>query len=275
MATSQVATVNQEAGARPRKRSGLDIVMLVGLFSVVAIDAASMAMKGALIPPVVVLLSLYLLCGVIVATGWRWSAFFPLVVCTLGLVGELTNGFPVYSLTHPGADRLAFASFAINYPLLIMVIGASAIKLTQMARREIAHLPVWSPLALGCVAGVIAGALVIGFITQGPAAGDTTVNTAGTATVHLKAATFAPDILALHSGATLRVIDDTPIPHTLSNGVWSADNHPVPGPERGAPIVSNVALNNNSVTIGPFSSPGAYHIYCTLHPGMTLTILVQ
>jgi len=39
--------------------------------------------------------------------------------------------------------------------------------------------------------------------------------------------------------------------------------------------VSNVALNNNSVTIGPFTAPGTYHIYCTLHPGMTLTILVQ
>jgi plastocyanin len=275
MTTSQISPVNQEAGAWPRKRSGLDTVILIGLFTVVAVDAASMAIKGTIIPPVVVFMTIYLLCGVIVATGWRWAAFFPLVLCTLGLVGELTNGFPVYSLTHPGADHLAFASFAINYPLLIMVIGASAIKLAQVIRRETPHLPRWSPLALGCVAGVIAGALVIGLITQAPAAGDANASTAGTATVHLKAATFAPDIVALHTGDTLTLIDDMPIPHTLTNGVWSADNQPVPGTEPGAPVVSDVAVNNTTVTIGPFTSPGTYHIYCTVHPGMALTILVQ
>jgi plastocyanin len=275
MTTSQISPTRQQADARPRKRSGLDVVILAGLFTVVAIDTASMAIKGALIPPVVVLMSLYSLCGVIAATGWRWSAFFPLVLCTLGLIGELTNGFPLYSLTHPGADRLAFASFAINYPLLIMVIGASAVKLIQMARREAPHPPRWSPVALGCVVGMIAGALVIGLITQASAAGDASASTAGTATVHLKAATFAPDIVAVHTGDTLTLIDDMPIPHTLTNGVWSADNHPVPGTEPGAPIVSDVALNNSTVTIGPFTSPGTYHIYCTLHPGMTLTILVQ
>jgi plastocyanin len=155
-----------------------------------------------------------------------------------------------------------------------MVIGASAVKLIQMARRETPHLPDWSPLALGCVAGVMVGALLIGLITQATAA-ETSANAAGTATVHLEATTFSPDIVALHTGDTLTLIDDMPIPHTLTNGVWSADNHPVPGTEPGAPIVSNVAVNNNTVTIGPFTSPGAYHIYCTIHPGMTLTILVQ
>ena len=275
MVTSQKISTDEQAGARPRKRSGLDVVILIGLFTVVAIDVASMAIKGALIPPVVVLSSLYLLCAIIVATGWRWSAIFPLVLCTLGLVGELTNGFPVYALTHPSADRLAFASFAINYPLLIMVIGVSAVKLVQVIRREAPHLPRWSPLALGCVAGVMAGALLIGLITQAPAATEASGSAAGTATVHLKAATFAPDIVALHTGDTLTLIDDMPIPHTLTNGVWSADNHPVPGTEPGAPVVSDVALNNSTVTIGPFTSPGTYHIYCTVHPGMTLTILVQ
>jgi plastocyanin len=190
-------------------------------------------------------------------------------------VGELTNGFPVYSLTHPGADRLAFASFAINYPLLIMVIGASAVKLVQVIRREAPHLPRWSPLALGCVAGVMAGALLIGLITQVTAATKASGSAAGTATVHLEATSFAPDIVALHAGDTLTLIDDMPIPHTLTSGVWSTDNHPVPGVEPGAPVVSGVAVNNTTVTIGPFTSPGTYHIYCTLHPGMTLTLLVQ
>jgi hypothetical protein len=61
----------------------------------------------------------------------------------------------------------------------------------------------------------------------------------------------------------------------FADGVWLAGNDPVPGTGPGAPIVSDVALNNSIITFGPFTSPGAYHIYCTLHPGMTLTILVQ
>ncbi len=29
------------------------------------------------------------------------------------------------------------------------------------------------------------------------------------------------------------------------------------------------------VTVGPFLTSGTYHSYCTVHPGMSLTILVQ
>ena len=45
--------------------------------------------------------------------------------------------------------------------------------------------------------------------------------------------------------------------------------------EPGAPNVSNVQINDNSTEIGPFTTAGIYHLYCTIHQGMNLTIIVQ
>jgi plastocyanin len=261
---------------RPRSvRSVLDVVMLVGLFIVVVADGVAQGLEGAIIPPVLVFQGLYLLCGIVVATGWRWAMLLPLVVCPLGIVADFASGFPEYTLTHPSSNAVAFGLFVLEYPLLALVIGVSVIKLVQTLRREPFHSPRGLSPALGAVAGLILGAFLIGTLAQAPAVGGSTPGQAGSATVHLTANQFAPDIVALHKGDRLIIVDDGPVPHTLTNGSWSADHRPVPGVEPGAPLVNNVALNNNTVTLGPFTTPGTYHIYCTIHSGMNLTIVVQ
>src|SRR5215469_15975288 len=256
-------------------RSVLDVVMLVGLFIVVVADGMAQVLHGAIIPPVVVFQVLYLLCGIVVATRWRWAMLLPLVICPLGIVADFASGFPEYTLTHPGSNYVAFGVFVLEYPLLALAIGASVIKLVQTLRREPFHAPRGLSPALGAVAGLILGAFLIGTIAQAPAAGGSAPGQAGSATVHLTATRFAPAIVALHKGERLIIVDDGPVPHTLANGSWSADQRPVPAVEPGAPLVTNVALNNNTVTLGPFATPGTYHLYCTIHPGMTLTIVVQ
>jgi plastocyanin len=256
-------------------RSVLDVVMLAGLFIVVVADGLAQVLEGAIIPPVLVFGALYLLCGIVVATGWRWAMLLPLVVCPLGIVADFASGFPEYTLTHPGSNYVAFGLFVLEYPLLALVIGGSVSKLVQTLRREPFHAPRGLSPALGAVAGLILGAFLIGTIAQAPAAGGSATGQAGSATVHLTATQFAPDIVALHKGDRLIIVDDGPVPHTLTNGSWSADNRPVPGVEPGAPSVNNVALNNTTVTLGPFTTPGTYHLYCTIHPGMNLTIVVQ
>ncbi len=199
---------------------------------------------------------------------------FPLIIVSLGIVAEFATGFPAYALTHP-SERLPFTTLTIEYPLLLMAIVASGVKLVQTLRHEAPHAPRWMTPALTALAGLVLGALLVGLTAQTSGGGSTTSGGSGTETVHLTANRFAPDIVALHTGDTLTVIDDAPVPHILTNGAWSADNRPMPGVEPGAPTVNNVALNNNSTTIGPFATPGTYHIYCTVHPGMTLTIIVQ
>jgi plastocyanin len=275
MSATKVSPTGTGPTTPRRRRPVLDVMLLVGLFIVVVADGVVQLQAGHIVPPVLVFQALYLLCGIVVATGWRWAMLLPLVICPLGIVGDFASGFPEYTLTHPSSDFVAFDLFVLEYPLLALVIGSSAIKLVQTLRREPFHAPRGLSPAVGAVAGLILGAFLIGTIAQAPAAGGSATGQAGSATVHLTANQFAPDIVALRKGERLLIVDDGPVPHTLTNGSWSADNQSVPGVEPGAPLVNNLALNNNTVTIGPFTTPGTYHLYCTIHPGMTLTIVVQ
>jgi plastocyanin len=131
-----------------------------------------------------------------------------------------------------------------------------------------------TPAVAGMV-GLTLGALLIGVIAQPSGASGAASTTAGTETVHLASATFAPNIIALHAGDTLTVVGDSPTPHILANGTWSASNQQEPGAESGAPAINNVQVNNTTVVLGPFTTPGTYHILCLVHPGMTLTVIVQ
>jgi plastocyanin len=276
MATTDSSPLNvSEAPLRARGRSVLDVAMLVGLAIVVVGNVIAMVTEGAIIPPVLIATIAYLICAAVVASGWRWSMLVPLVVCSLGIVADFSSGFPEYSLTHPSANYVAFGLFVLEYPLLIMVVVAAGVKTAQTLRRETPHAPRWLQPALGAVAGLVLGAFLIGVVAQSPSASGVSATQKGTQTVHLTPARFAPDIIALHKGDTLTIVDDAPVPHTITNGAWTADNKPVPGVEPGAPIIRNVEVNNTTATVGPFTTPGTYHIYCTIHPGMSLTILVQ
>jgi plastocyanin len=70
-------------------------------------------------------------------------------------------------------------------------------------------------------------------------------------------------------------VADTLVAHTISNGTWD-NGTPKPTKEPGAPLVDNVSVGgNSSATIGPFASAGTFKLYCTIHPGMNLTVIVQ
>lgn len=280
MAATKVSPnpIEIETAARPRRLSALDVTILVALAIVVLIDGTSMVIVGSVIPPLVIFGSLYLISAGVVATGWRWAPLFPVIFCTLGVIGEQSTGYPAYVYTHPGSNNIALTSFIINYPLLLLTIGCGVAKLVQTLRHEMPHAPGWLTLARGLAAGCIIGGILIGAsIPAGGGSGgsSSTGGTAGTKTVHLESNTFSPDIVALHAGDTLTLVGDAPVPHTIVNGTWDASKHAVPGVEPGAPSVNNVEVNNNSVAIGPFSTPGTYHVFCTVHPGMSLTIIVQ
>jgi plastocyanin len=273
MATTQVSPPSVSA-TRTRRLSVLDAVILTGLLGIVVTFTAAQILDRAIIPPVLIESIAYLVCAGIVATGWRWSALVPLVIVSLGFLSDLASGFPAYALTHP-SDYLPFATLVIAYALTIMVVGACIVKLRYLIRRETPHAPRWTTPALTALAGLALGALLIGSTAAPSTAGGSVASGAGTKTVHLTANRFSPDIVALHTGEALILVDDGAIPHTIANGTWNADNRPAPGAEPGAPVVDNVELDGNSVNLGTFATPGTYHVYCTIHPGMTLTIIVQ
>jgi len=92
--------------------------------------------------------------------------------------------------------------------------------------------------------------------------------------IHLGIGNFAQSTVTISKGSKLLLIDDGQFPHVLSNGTW-VNNRPHPATEAGAPHVQILNVNGNSVEIGPFNTAGTFHLYCTIHPGMNLTIVVQ
>jgi plastocyanin len=94
--------------------------------------------------------------------------------------------------------------------------------------------------------------------------------------VHLGATNFVQNSVTISKGGSINLINDTATTHIISNGKWNGST-PQPGAESGAPTVSNMTFNTSGQTmsIGPFTTAGTFHYYCSVHPGMNLTVTVQ
>ena len=109
------------------------------------------------------------------------------------------------------------------------------------------------------------------------ALGGTTGNTSTSGSsneVHMSAQTFVQPSITISKGSSIMLVDDVSVLHILANGSWQ-NGVAKPANEPGAPTVKNVQVNGNNVEIGPFATAGTYHLYCTIHPGMNLTVIVQ
>lgn len=97
----------------------------------------------------------------------------------------------------------------------------------------------------------------------------------GGATVHLGQTNFLVSSISISKGSKLTLIDDVSVPHIIKNGSW-VNGAQQATKEPGAPTV-NLTFNNSgeSHDIGPFTTAGTYHIYCTIHLNMNLTITVK
>jgi plastocyanin len=95
-----------------------------------------------------------------------------------------------------------------------------------------------------------------------------------TRTVHLGPGSFLQSSVTVPKGSKLLLVDDGSFTHIIANGSW-VNGAPQPQQEPGAPMVNNVQVSGGSIEIGPFTTAGTYHLYCTVHQGMNLTIIVQ
>ena len=93
--------------------------------------------------------------------------------------------------------------------------------------------------------------------------------------VHMNTTNFVSSSITIKKGERITLIDDTLIPHTIASGTWN-NGTAKPTREPGAPEVKDVQINGSSQdTIGPFTTTGTFHLYCTIHSGMNLTVVVQ
>jgi plastocyanin len=85
---------------------------------------------------------------------------------------------------------------------------------------------------------------------------------------------FLQSSVTVPKGSKLLLVDNGSFFHILANGTWQ-NGTPKPANEAGAPAVNNVQVTGGTIEIGPFNTAGTYQIYCTVHPGMDLTVIVQ
>jgi plastocyanin len=98
----------------------------------------------------------------------------------------------------------------------------------------------------------------------------------GSYTVHMTEQIFAQTSMTISKGSTVTLVNDSAALHILANGSWM-NGSPQTMHEQGMPaMMGNMqVMGNGSQVIGPFNTPGTYHLYCTVHPGMNLTVVVQ
>lgn len=96
-----------------------------------------------------------------------------------------------------------------------------------------------------------------------------------TVTVQTGLTNFLQSSVTLNKGQSLQLVNTASDIHIISLGSW-VNGTPQPATEPGAPHVQNEQLAaNGTLLIGPFNTPGTYHLYCTIHPNMNLTVIVK
>ena len=94
--------------------------------------------------------------------------------------------------------------------------------------------------------------------------------------VHMGETTFLQPSVTISKGSSLNLIDDVPVLHVIGNGSW-VNSVIKPARESGAPVVNNLQFNaaGQSMAVGPFNTAGTFHLYCSVHLNMNLTVIVQ
>ncbi len=94
--------------------------------------------------------------------------------------------------------------------------------------------------------------------------------------VHLEGTSFDQTSVTIPKGGTVNLINDTGTVHIIQNGSWE-NGTAKSAVESGVPVVNGVQFStiNQKQVVGPFTTAGTFNLYCTVHPGMNLTIIVQ
>lgn len=109
----------------------------------------------------------------------------------------------------------------------------------------------------------------------GPASSNSGNGPTASNEVHMEEDNFKQASIMLQKGQSLVLVNDSGVPHFIANGTWKGGS-PDTQKETGAPTVDNVQISGNATqSIGPFNVVGTFHLFCTIHPGMNLTVVVQ
>jgi plastocyanin len=120
------------------------------------------------------------------------------------------------------------------------------------------------PRIIWVVPGILAGILVPTVIVSTP-------RPAPPNAVGMSFMDFSKDVVTLHSGERLTLVNDSRNIHSVGPG----QNGHISRPVRGEPLAGFHLMETNAVyTTGPWLTPGTFHVTCSVHPMMNLTVVV-
>ncbi len=99
---------------------------------------------------------------------------------------------------------------------------------------------------------------------------------AGPNPVHMSGTNFVQNSITIKKGERITLINDDLFgSHTIANGSWE-NGTAKSQDEPGAPQVKDLQISGSGQgTLGPFTTAGTFHFYCTIHSSMNLTVVVQ
>jgi plastocyanin len=110
---------------------------------------------------------------------------------------------------------------------------------------------------------------------QSAAASPPSSSSGNVAVVHMGMQSFLQSSVTIKKGESLKLVNGATDTHLIRLGQW-INGTPTPETEPGAPHVQSLEFNGQvSHVIGPWNTPGTYHLYCTIHRNMQLTVVVQ
>jgi plastocyanin len=119
------------------------------------------------------------------------------------------------------------------------------------------------PRILFVVPGVLAG-LLVPALTSAP-------RSIPAGAVGMISQDFARDSITIHIGQRVTMVNDSRVVHIIGPGSGGK----IIGTEPHVPVTGFHVMQTNSVyTTPPWLTPGTYYLTCSVHPDMTLTVIV-
>jgi plastocyanin len=211
-----------------------------------------------------------------VATGVRWAPWLGSLVALAVMVFLFVLPLGASALRHPTANVARFSELVLVDALAVIALVAGVPAAIQHYHSTERRAPHWLGSLLFGLSGLAVGMIAIALlIAASPQSASTSTTTGGMPTVHMAGSDFLTNVVLVPKGEKLLLVDDDAVEHIIQNGSWSQSGTPQALSEPGAPVVRNLEIKGGSVTIGPFTTAGVFHLYCTIHRGMNLTIVVQ
>jgi hypothetical protein len=230
---------------------------------------------GMFFPPALLFAGFLLPFAGVLATRWRAAPLPAALVSLLTVTFLLLQPHDLYVLAHVQPEFIVLVPM-MAFGLVAGVAGVWATIENYRGGGEARRPPRFLGRSLSGLAGLVVGMVLVALLVGAtPPTGAVSTGPNGEPAVNMTPSTFVQNVVLVPKGSSLLIVADSSAKHILDYGRWDANGVSHPLVEPGAPALHDMVMTGGSMELGPFTTSGVYHLYCTIHQGMNLTIVVE